>query len=350
MVNDLPSVTKYSCPRTGAKLLLSNGAYCVADGSAYAVDKDIPQFLHFEPAEDDITVAQLNHLNELARKNGWESAVQNVYGAGASIVRYVTESSRASFIELLALTNDCDVLEIGPGLGQFTVPLARQAKSVWALEVVQGQAEFTAERCRQEGLSNVHVAVGGDNCRLPYSNETFDVVVVNLVLEWCAMRCLNEEIVDVQRRFLSETCRVLRPGGTLYLATKNRFALRQLIGKSDEHCYGIRFGSALPRWISQALLRLKGHKRPFGMLHSHNSLRAMMSSVGFSKIESFWATPEMRYPVEYVANDAQSIRNSRRKPGFIQGDGRVTALIMKFIPAPLVKHFTPGLAFLAKKS
>ncbi len=87
------------------------------------------------------------------------------------MMRYVTESGRASFIELLPLTQASDVLEIGPGLGQFTPLLARCAKSVSAIEVVAGQAEFAAQRCQQQGLTNVQFAVGGDDCRLPYEKE-----------------------------------------------------------------------------------------------------------------------------------------------------------------------------------
>ena len=57
----------------------------------------------------------------------------------------------------------------------------------------------------------------------------------------------------------------------------------------------------------------------------------------------------MRYPAHYVPTDAASIREARRSPGFVQGETRSTKLLMRFIPASLVKNFTPGLAFLATK-
>jgi SAM-dependent methyltransferase len=163
------------------------------------------------------------------------------------------------------------------------------------------------------------------------------------------MRCTDEGMIDVQRRLLSEICRVLKPGGSFYLATKNRFSLRNLIGKPDAHCYDVHFGSALPRWLSGFLVRLKGYPRPFGMLHSYAGLTAMLRDAGFDRIDSFWATPEMRNPTQYVPTDAASIREARRKPGFIQGENRSTRLLMPFIPASLVKYVTPGLAFLATK-
>jgi SAM-dependent methyltransferase len=341
---------KYFCPRTHAPLHLEANFFRTVTGDVvYPIKAGIPQFLRFEPAEDELTSSKLEQLNRLARADGWQSALQAVNGGDIGAIRYVTDVSRASFIELLPLTQDSDVLEIGPSLGQFTVPLARRARSVCALEVVAGQAEFTAERCRQEGVSNVHIAAGGDDCRLPYANESFGLVVLNLVFEWCASRCSDESTSDVQRRLLDEISRVLKPGGALYLATKNRFALRYLIGKPDEHCYGIRFGSALPRWLARILVRWKGHPRPGGFLYSYASLETMVRDAGFEKIDSFWAAPEMRYPMCYVPTDAASIRSARRRNGFIQGEARSTRFLMPLIPAALVKHFTPGLAFLATK-
>ena len=339
----------YVCPSTHEPLHPDGESLRTGAGDeVYPIQAGVPQFLRFGPAEDEPTRAKLEQLNRQAREDGWRSALRAVYSEDADLIRYVTEPGRASFIDLLPLTSDSDVLEIGPGLGQFTTVLARRARSVCALEVVAGQAQFAAERCRQEGMTNVHLAVGGDDCRLPYADMSFDSAIVNLVFEWCASRCLDEPITSVQRRFLDEICRVLKPGGSLYLATKNRFALRFLIGKPDEHCYGVRFGSALPRWLARFLVRWRGHPRPFGMLYSHNTLKALLRDAGFEKIDSFWATPEMRYPTRYVPTGTASVREARHA-GLIQGEMRSTRMLMRFIPAGFVKHFTPGLAFLAIK-
>lgn len=348
--NDNKSMPEYICPSTHAPLQFDGDVFRTVDGDVvYPLLAGIPQFLKFESAENMQDIAQLKQLNRLAREDGWESALRAVYGGDDNFMRYVTDEKRAAFIELLPLTNDTDVLEIGPGLGQFTALLARRAKSVHGLEVVAGQAEFAAERCRQEGMANVHLAVGGDDCRFPYCDNTFGLVIVNLVFEWCASRCSDELPSTVQRRFLDEIFRVLKPGGSLYLATKNRFSLRYLTGKRDDHCHGVRFGSALPRPISQWLMRRKGHNRPLGVLYSYASLSKLLREVGFERIDSFWAVPEMRHPTQYVRSDANSVREARRNSGFIQGESRSTRILMPFIPATLVKYFTPGLAFLATK-
>jgi SAM-dependent methyltransferase len=294
----------------------------------------------------DATIAR---LNALAPDVGWDRALREVYAGDPGMLSYVTDPARSTFIDLLPIGADTDVLEIGPGLGQFTGLLARRARSVEALEVDAGQARFTGLRCAQQGLTNVRVTAGGADCRLPYADASVDVVVLNLVFEWCALRCPDERQEDVQRRLLSEMSRVLRPGGTLYLATKNRFALRYLIGKSDEHCHHMRFGSSLPRRLARWLLRRRGHGRPGGLLHSYRGLATLLHDAGFAVQRTYWAAPDVRFPTHYAPTDSASVRAVRRVPGLVQGAERSTRLLMPWVPAPLVKHVAPGLAFLATK-
>lgn len=280
---------------------------------------------------------------------GWEAALRSVLAPDPDLLRYVSDPIRARFVDLLPLGPHADALEIGPGLGQMTQVLAQRSRSVCALEVVPGQAQFVAQRFAQQGLHQVRVATGGDDGRLPYPDRRFDVAVLNLVFEWCAPRCVQQPEIDVQRRLLAEIARVLAPGGTLYLSTKNRYAIKYLIGKTDEHFHGMRFGNALPRPLGRWLPRRRGHERPGGVLYSHRALAALLRDAGFSDLRSYWASPEVRYPAPYVATDAASVREARRHPGFVQGEGRSTRLLMRCIPAALVKHVTTGLTFLASK-
>jgi SAM-dependent methyltransferase len=340
----------YACPRTGAPLLDDGDRLKDSAGAvAYPIQDGIPLFLRFPPAESPEVNAQLDRLNQLAA-SGWREALQTVYAAAPGLLRYVTEVGRAKFVDLLPLRADSRVLEIGPGLGQITCQLAPRVESVCALEVVPGQANFVRQRCRQEGFTNVHVAVGGDDCRLPYADGYFDLVVLNLVLEWCASRCEAEDPQLVQQRLLCECARVLNASGNLYVATKNRFALRYVIGKRDEHAHGMRFGNALPRWLTRLAVRASGKGRAPGRLHSHGDLDRMLRIAGFARLQSYWATPEVRYPAEYVPLDAAAIRKARLRKDFQQGEGRIVRALMERIPAAWVRHVTPGLTFLASKA
>ncbi|MBW2420443.1 MAG: methyltransferase domain-containing protein [Deltaproteobacteria bacterium] len=340
----------FRCPETGSDLRPEADHLVTRDGGLrYPVRDGIPCFLSGEAIEDDETRRGLEKLNRIASQQGWRQALNEVYGPDADIVKYVTDESRAGFLDLLELDGSKSVLEIGPGLGQFSWIVAKQAKHLYGVEVVEGQAHFAATRCRQEGVHNATFACGGDDCRLPFQNESMDVVLLNLVFEWCSTRNQEESAETGQQRLLAEMHRVLKPGGSLYLMTKNRFALRYLLGKPDEHSFGMRFGSALPRWLHRLALRIKGHARPAGLLHSHDALHAMLMDAGYSEARSFWAVPEMRYPTDYVPTDSKSIRSSRSREDFVQGDSRSTKAIMPWIPSCMVRHFTAGLTFVARK-
>lgn len=310
------------------------------------MNRGIPFFLNDYVPESDEIKDQLSRVNELAREKHWKEAVKDVYGDWG----YIFPDGRDEWLKLLSIDSDAHVLEIGTGMGQFSPLISRKCKTLHALEVIPQQAEFAAERCRQEGCTNVEFACGGDDCLLPYKDNSFDWVVLNLVFEWCSTR--NDQKTDFasgQRSMLSEMNRVLKPGGKLYLLTKNRFALRLLIGKQDEHCYGMRWGNALPRPLMKSLLRRKGKSRPDGLLHSHNGLVKMFKNAGFEKVESFWATPEMRYPKDCVSTAASSIRAARKRPEFVQGELKSTRFLMRLVPAGMVKHLTPGLQMIAQK-
>lgn len=293
---------------------------------------------HHDYADDE---AQLNTLNTVARLEGWRNGVSAAYDS--KLLHYVDNPARLIFLPLLPLNPGDAILEIGPGMGQISIPLSRRVATLDTLEVVRGQAEFCAERSRQENVGNIRVTAGGDNCELPYADGVFDGVILNLVLEWCGWRGAGSH-QDMHRKLLSEVARVLKPDGFFYVATKNRFRLRLLTGGRDEHLFQMRFGSALPRWLSHVLLR---GRRPSGHLHSYRELRALLGDAGFDRIESYWATPEMRWPTHMLKFESDTFAAERRKVP--QGESRRASALVSLLPGFAIKHVAPGLAFLARK-
>ncbi len=340
----------YACPDTHEPLRVEDEALVSVRGERrFAIVEGIPRFLGSRPVESEEGAAQLERLTRSALEVGWFSALHEVYRDNPDLIGYTTDEKRCSHLELLPIGPEDTVFELGPGLGQFTVPTARRCGMVYALEVVPGQARFVQIRCGQSGVSNVSIACGGDDCRLPYLDGVFDVAIVNLVFEWCASRTGRDDPGKLQRRLLSEIHRVLKPGGTLYLNTKNRFSLHYLTGGRDEHAQNLRFGSALPRGALRRLLAALGKEAPAGMLYSHDELSGLLRRHGYCDLTSYWAVPEMRYPERFVKTDAASIRLARRDPQFKQGETRRTRMLMRLIPTGLVRHFTRGLLFIARK-
>lgn len=99
------------------------------------------------------------------------------------------------------------VLEVGPGTGLFSIPVARRLAPEGSLDVFDVQQvmlEHTLRVADAAGVGNI-VAVRGDAGRLPYPDDTFDAAFM--------MTVLGE--IPGWERALGELHRVLKPDGRL---------------------------------------------------------------------------------------------------------------------------------------
>lgn len=99
------------------------------------------------------------------------------------------------------------ILEIGPGVGYYTLDLAEWVGPGGTIEIFDLQQEFldhTMQRAAERSLANL-VPTRGDATALPYEDDSVDAVILTAVLG---------EIPD-QGAALREIARVLKPSGRL---------------------------------------------------------------------------------------------------------------------------------------
>jgi len=102
------------------------------------------------------------------------------------------------------------VLEIGPGPGVYTVPLARRVGaqgeqgSIVSLEIQPEMITMLREHLQEAGVQNVEV-IQGDGRQIPSPENSFDLVFLAGVLG---------ETPDLSA-LIDECSRVLKPGGIL---------------------------------------------------------------------------------------------------------------------------------------
>ncbi|GIX06136.1 MAG: hypothetical protein KatS3mg115_0539 [Candidatus Poribacteria bacterium] len=92
------------------------------------------------------------HLREFAFDDGPLPIGQDQTISQPYIVAYMTD--------LLQLSGDEKVLEIGTGSGYQTAILAELAKEVYTVEILPGLAERARQRLQELGYTNVHFRVG----------------------------------------------------------------------------------------------------------------------------------------------------------------------------------------------
>jgi ubiquinone/menaquinone biosynthesis C-methylase UbiE len=115
--------------------------------------------------------------------------------------------TRARLRDALAPSAGQRILEIGPGTGYYTLPVAEWLGPEGSLEIFDIQQEMldhTLETARERGIENI-VATRGDAQSLPYEEDVFDGAFLVTVLG---------EIPD-QDAALRELRGVIRPGGRL---------------------------------------------------------------------------------------------------------------------------------------
>lgn len=241
--------------------------------------------------EDQATVSKLNDLVNAAKESSCLKALEE-FGEDVS---YLTDPSRMAYMGVIDIQKDHDVLEIGSSMGQHTRVIAKKCNHVSSLEVVLQQAQFQEVWLREEGIDNVDISAGGASGKLPYDDASFDLVICNYVLEWCAGRS-EESAAEFHKSYLKEIARVLKPGGTLFVSTKNRYAIRYVLGSVDEHL-GIPFGNALPRLLQKPFRKRTDLGHPVGFLHSWGKLDSILRNAGFSSTERVLQFPDARYPL-----------------------------------------------------
>jgi len=102
-----------------------------------------------------------------------------------------------------------DVLEVGCGLGDFSIYLAKYGANVIGTDFSTSAIEFAKEKCTAKGSSASFQLA--DAQALPFDSNSFDLIF--------SCECL--EHVPDPRKALSEMFRILKPNGRLILTTEN---------------------------------------------------------------------------------------------------------------------------------
>lgn len=269
-----------------------------------------------------------------------------------SVESLAFDPSRADFHHLVPLTRDAVVLDYGAGLGSILFGLQPFAGHVVGIDQSVHRARLIRTRAVAEGKSNVTAVCGGNTPRLPFADGTFDLVVMNGVLEWIP-RAQRGNPTSIHRRVLREVARVLRPGGALYLAIENRYGYRYLWGRRDSHNAGkkLPYVTVLPRLLADLYTRAASGVPYRTHLHSYRGLRALLRSAAFRRTDFYFPYPTYNQFKYMVPLDADP-RDTAFALAHIQAheslERREVAALQLMARGPLARHLAQDFAVVAR--
>jgi ubiquinone/menaquinone biosynthesis C-methylase UbiE len=284
----------FRCPECHGSLKKSDDSFvCKNCQAEWPLRGSIPCFLPQDVYWADLPQEVMNQILIDGEKRGGKDGLAQVLRQRCpELFAHTFDPRRADWRLLLKTSNQGMVLDAGCGLGALSIPLAKDNLGVVSLDSTHERVKFVKIRCQQEGIHNVQ-PVCASVLSLPFPDYYFDVVVVNAVLEWLGLSDEEKSPQEVQIHGLEELRRVLKPGGELYLATKNRYAYFYWLGKKDPHSE-LRWITLLPRWLGQCYSKLFRRKDYREYLYSYHQYRKLISSVGFSKIDVYASFPSFR--------------------------------------------------------
>lgn len=240
----------------------------------------------------------MKKLIGIARAQNWKVALEKVLlpATDEYTFNYAIDESRADWHFMLPVKPGSRVLDVGCGWGSTTTALARYYDVVGADSTFE-TLQFLKIRAEQEGLGKLQLVRVDplDYGAIPFPNSSFDLVVLNGVLEWVGASRTDLSPDECQRIALKEIGRVLKPGGGIYIGIENRFAYTGFLG-AREHG-NIPFADLMPRRLANGLSKLSGRKEGFRTYtYGHRGYKKLLGKNGFHGVKFYLPLPTYRDP------------------------------------------------------
>ena len=292
------------CLKCSAKLDCGpEQCFCPRCGTAWPVRDGIPRFFQVDHYWGEMDRNEALQLIERARQGSWAEAVRARFPENDNMYFGLLDPQRASWAPMLGLDEKSTALDIGSGYGCITQSLSRFVGEMYSVEAVTERIDFTRERLRQEGVDNVRL-VQASAADLPLADNSFDLVVVNGVLEWVGEWDLTVDPRTVQINFLKKIFRLLKDDGILLVGIENRIGWSIILGEQDHS--GMPYTTLVPRAVASWMLRnnskphfrteLNPRRQYRTYTYSERGYRKLLSDAGFAATSSYWAEPGYNQP------------------------------------------------------
>jgi 2-polyprenyl-3-methyl-5-hydroxy-6-metoxy-1,4-benzoquinol methylase len=220
-------------------------------------------------------------------------------------IQYALGGNRALGLRALGSLEGKKILDYGCGVGSLAIPAAAAGAFVVGVDSCLPRLEFAALRANSHRVKDIQFLGCKSWQSLPDSfHGLFDHIVLNGILEWIPSTCgaTCETALQTQLDFLRGISRFLAPGGTIFLAIENRFALQYLSGYPEDHT-GIPFLSLVSRPKAQEMHRAAKSTDFVTLTWGLSEYHELLPSAGLSLKDGYGIFPDYRFPQSLVSLD-----------------------------------------------
>jgi SAM-dependent methyltransferase len=270
---------------------------CGECGLVFEVIDGLYKFVVEDSQHGELSASEMRAVLNVARSKGWRYAIENLRNVNKKrISRLISDPRRQKSVELLSGVGG-RVLDFGCGYGGVTTVLAQMFDEVVSLDGSEERVSLLNIIKQQENIQNITTICHMDVLNLPFPDDYFDAVVLVGVLEYLPLTISTFTTQEAHDKCLKSFLRILRPGGTILVHSKNRFGWQYLLGGKDQT--GLRFGPALPTPLANIILRLMGRDTRRIINYSYNGYKKLFKHSGFNDIRLHAPYPGYQSP-DYV--------------------------------------------------
>ena len=236
-------------------------------------DKD-----NYHECEKGDDVLEFAEMEKIAGGDIYESVIKDSRWP----VLYHFSNMRKSILEWFDFSSEATLLEVGADCGALTELYCQKVKKVVGIDTSYKRLKVNAIRNSQyDNLELVACDIQNYD-----SDEKFDYITLIGVLEYA------DYLFDcdgADSKFISKLKELLKPGGKIIIAVRNKYGLKYWAGAVDEYS-GEMFDT------------IKG-ENALAKAYSLNNIKSVLENEGLNKLTFYYPLPDYIIPTEIFSDD-----------------------------------------------